>query len=236
MPNARNDRTPAARTAVSPIDDDLGDLPTSRETPPAARGKGDRLAFLLGFVRDPSSVGSVVPSSNRLERRMVHNARIAEARTVVELGPGTGGTTRALLKAMSPRARLLSIELDPIFHARLTSTVSDLRHFAECASAERISELLAAHRLPAPDAIVSGIPFSAMPTAVGERIAAAISAALAPGGRFVAYQVTPWVSTYTSPHLGPPKFEVELWNIPPMRVFTWIKPPAGTVTSASQSA
>jgi phospholipid N-methyltransferase len=91
------------------------------------------------------------------------------------------------------------------------------------AQGERISELLAAHRLPAPDAIVSGIPFSAMPTAVGERIAAAVSAALAPGGRFVAYQVTPWVSTYTSPHLGPPKFEVELWNIPPMRVFTWVK-------------
>lgn len=231
MHDARNTRTPSARAALSPLDDDLGDLPTSRDAPAAAQGKGDRLAFLLGFLRAPSGVGSVVPSSRRLERRLVHNARIAEARTVVELGPGTGGTTRALLKAMSPRARLLSIELDPIFHARLARTVPDLRHFAECGSAERISELLAAHRLPAPDAIVSGIPFSAMPTAVGERIAAAVSAALAPGGRFVAYQVTPWVSTYTSPHLGPPKSEREAWNIPPMRVFSWIKPSIDTARS-----
>jgi phospholipid N-methyltransferase len=161
----------------------------------------------------------------------VNNARIAEARTVVELGPGTGGTTRAFLKAMSPQARLLSIELDPVFHARLAHTARDVRHFAENASAEQIAELLAARRLPAPDAIVSGIPFSAMPRDVGERIAAAVSAVLAPGGRFVAYQVTPWVARYTSPHLGAPKFELEAWNIPPMRVFTWVKPATGAAAA-----
>ena len=227
MPNARNDRTPAARAAASPLDDDLGDLPTSQDALPAASGTGDRLAFLMGFVRDPSGVGSVVPSSHRLERRLVNNARIAEARTVVELGPGTGGTTRAFLKAMSPQSRLLSIELDPVFHSRLARTARDPRHFAECASAERIAELLAARRLPAPDAIVSGIPFSTMPQDVGERIAAAVSAVLAPGGRFVAYQVRPRVAEFTSPHLGVPKFEWEAWNIPPMRVFTWVKPATG---------
>ena len=229
MPNARNDRTPAAHAAVSPMDDDigdLGDLPISQDAPPAASGTGDRLAFLLGFVRDPSGVGSVVPSSHRLERRLVNNARIPEARTVVELGPGTGGTTRAFLKAMRPQARLLSIELDPVFHARLARTARDARHFAENASAECIAELLAARRLPAPDAIVSGIPFSTMPQAVGERIAAAVSAVLAPGGRFVAYQVRPRVAEFTSPHLGTPNFEWEAWNIPPMRVFTWVKPAA----------
>jgi phospholipid N-methyltransferase len=226
MHDARNDRTPTARAAVRPLDDDLGELPTSHEAPPADPGTGDRLAFLLGFVRDPSGVGSVVPSSHRLERRLVTNARIAEARTVVELGPGTGGTTRAFLRAMSPQARLLSIELDPVFHARLARTARDPRHFAECGSAERIAEMLASRRLPAPDAIVSGIPFSTMPQDVGERIAAAVAAVLAPGGRFVAYQVRPRVAEFASPHLGAPKFEWEAWNIPPMRVFTWVKPAA----------
>ena len=223
MHDARNDR-PTARAAVRPLDDDLDDA-----LPPAARGAapaglGDRLAFLMGFVRDPAGVGSVVPSSARLERRLVRNARIAEARTVVELGPGTGGTTRAFLKAMGPQARLMAIELDPVFHARIAATVRDPRLFAECGSAERIADLLAARRLPAPDAIVSGIPFSTMPQDVGERIAAAVADVLAPGGRFVAYQVRPRVAEFTTPHLGAPKFEWEPWNVPPMRVFTWVKP------------
>jgi phosphatidylethanolamine/phosphatidyl-N-methylethanolamine N-methyltransferase len=192
--------------------------------PAPAAGFGDRIAFLRGFVRDPAGVGSIVPSSHRLEQRLVRNARIADARTVVELGPGTGGTTRAFLRAMGPGARLLAIELDPVFHARLADGVRDPRLAVECASAERLGELLAARRLPAPDAIVSGIPFSTMPTEIGERIAAAVFSCLAPGGRFVAYQVRPRVADFASTHFGPPRREWELWNVPPMRVFSWSKP------------
>jgi phospholipid N-methyltransferase len=225
MHDARNESTPRARAAVSPLDDDLSGL-DAPSAPPSGGSLGDRLAFLLGFVRDPAGVGSVVPSSHRLERRLVRNARIAEARTVVELGPGTGGTTRAFLRAMGTQARLVAIELDPVFHARLQSTIRDPRLFVECGSAERIAEYLAARRLPAPEAIVSGIPFSTMPHDIGERIAKTVADVLAPGGRFVAYQVRPQVAAFTAPHLGTPKFEWELWNVPPMRVFTWVKPAA----------
>lgn len=224
MHDARNDRPTSARAAARPLDDDLDDARPAAAGGTGPAGLGDRLAFLMGFVRDPAGVGSVVPSSARLERRLVRNARIAEARTVVELGPGTGGTTRAFLKAMGPQGRLMAIELDPVFHERIASSVRDPRLFAERGSAERIGEMLAARRLPAPDAIVSGIPFSTMPQDVGERIAAAVAAVLAPGGRFVAYQVRPRVAEFTRPHLGAPKFEWEWWNVPPMRVFTWVKP------------
>ncbi len=225
--DARKEPSPSAHAAVRPLDDDLDDDhggPATVAGAGTASGLGDRLAFLRGFVRDPAGVGSVVPSSHRLEQRLVRNARIAEARTVVELGPGTGGTTRAFLRAMGPQSRLVAIELDPQFHARLADTVRDPRLFAECGSAERIAAFLAARRLPAPDAIVSGIPFSTMPQDVGERIAAAVADVLAPGGRFVAYQVRPRVAGFASPHLGTPRFEWEWWNIPPMRVFTWVKP------------
>lgn len=225
MPDSRDPKSPTARAAVSRLDDTLGSegAPARGEPVTGASTLADRLAFLVGFIRDPSGVGSVAPSSARLERRLVRNARIAEARTIVELGPGTGGTTRAFLRAMGPQARLVAIELDPVFHARLSDTIRDPRLFVEHGSAERIAEFLAARRLPAPDAIVSGIPFSTMPQAVGERIAAAVADVLAPGGRFVAYQVRPRVAEFTSPHLGAPKFEWEAWNIPPMRVFTWVR-------------
>lgn len=184
----------------------------------------DRFEFLRGFLRHPAQVGSVVPSSRRLEQRLVRSAGAAQARCVVELGPGTGGTTAALLQAMPASARLLAIELDPNFHQHLQQQLGDSRLMLELASAERLADLLAARRLPAPDAIVSGIPFSTMPPEVSDRIAALVAQVLRPGGRFVAYQVRAHVADFTRPYLGEPEKRWEVINIPPVRVFTWVKP------------
>jgi phospholipid N-methyltransferase len=188
---------------------------------------GDRLAFLRGFLAHPEQVGSVVPSSAFLERRLVHAAEVQRAHTVVELGPGTGGTTRALLAAMRPDARLLAIELSPEFHARLRASLDDGRLIVQLGSAEQLPELLARWRLPAPDAVLSGIPFSTMPAATAERIAVAVAQCLAPGGRFVAYQVRARVAEVVTPHLGAPEIAWEWLNIPPLRVYRWVKPLAG---------
>ncbi len=183
----------------------------------------DDIAFLKGFLQHPDQVGSVIPSSSRLEQRLVRSAALADARCVVELGPGTGGTTRAFLRALPATARLLAIELNPMFHARLGAQLRDPRFSVQLGSAEQIAEFLAAHRLPAPDAVISGIPFSTMPADVADRIAAAIARVLTPGGRFVAYQVRAHVADYTRPHLGEPAKAWEWINIPPVRVFTWRK-------------
>jgi phosphatidylethanolamine/phosphatidyl-N-methylethanolamine N-methyltransferase len=183
----------------------------------------DGAEFLRGFVRNPAQVGSVMPSSSRLEQRLVRNAGIEGAASVVELGPGTGGTTAAFLKALSPQGRLLAIELDPHFHEHLARTLRDPRLALEHGSAEQLAELLIQRRMPPPDAIVSGIPFSTMPPAVSDRIAALIAQVLRPGGRFVAYQVRAHVAGFITPHLGDPDKEWELVNVPPVRVFSWVK-------------
>jgi phospholipid N-methyltransferase len=190
---------------------------------PALRraSRTDPVAFLHEFLRHPQQIGSVVPSSAFLERRLVRAGVIARARTVVELGPGTGGTTRALLRAMAPDARLLAIELSPVFSARLAASIRDPRFALAHGSAEDISTLLATHRMPRADAIVSGIPFSTMRAAVAARIAAELIRSLAPGARFVAYQLRAHVADFVSPYLGAPQREWALLNIPPLRVFTW---------------
>lgn len=186
----------------------------------------DSFEFLRGFARNPSQVGSVVPSSRFLEQRLVREARLSNARTVVEFGPGTGGTTAAFLQAMPPTARLLAVELDREFHRHLCASLDDPRLVLQWGSAERLAEFLAAHRLAAPDAIISGIPFSTMPTEVSARIAATIARVLRPGGRFVAYQVRAHVADFVSPYLGQPEKQWEMVNVPPLRVFTWVKPAA----------
>lgn len=192
--------------------------------PPAFRQLRDHYQFLRGFVRSPAQVGSVIPSSRQLEQRLVRSARVADARMVVELGPGTGGTTSAFLRAMSCTAQLLAIELDVEFHRRLQASIHDPRFSADLGSAERLAEFLSARWLPAPDAVISGIPFSTMPPEVSDRVASAVAGVLRPGGRFVAYQVRAHVAGFVSPYLGMPDKQWEVVNLPPVRVFTWVKP------------
>jgi phosphatidylethanolamine/phosphatidyl-N-methylethanolamine N-methyltransferase len=59
---------------------------------------------------------------------------------------------------------------------------------------------------------------------VSDRIAATIAQVLRPGGRFVAYQVRAHVADFVSPYLGEPDRQWEMVNVPPVRVFTWVKP------------
>jgi phospholipid N-methyltransferase len=181
-----------------------------------------RLAFLQGFLRKPQQVGSVIPSSRFLERRLVELTGVASARLVIELGPGTGGTTRALLRALPADAKLLAIEIDPHF-ASILREHGEPRLIVHEGSAENLAKVLSEHGLGAPDVVLSGIPFSTMEPALGRRIARAIFDVLPAGGRFVAYQVRDRVHDVARPFFGRARVEVELRNIPPMRIFSWRK-------------
>jgi phospholipid N-methyltransferase len=178
--------------------------------------------FFQAFLKSPRVVASVIPSSSFLERRVVTAAAPATASLVVELGAGTGGITRLLLKTMGAHARLLAIERTADFVEnllRINDTRLDVVH--GCASS--IGAELKRRGYPAADAVISGIPFSTLPEALAAEIIAAVHGALSPGGRFVAYQLTNRVADYAQPVMGAPEVQHELCNLPPLRVFTWRK-------------
>ena len=181
-----------------------------------------RFAFFQEFLKHPFQIGSIIPSSRFLEQRILGASAIASATTVVELGSGTGGTTRAILDAMPKDARLLSIEINPHLHT-LVSGIEDERLIAHLGSACELKTIMSMYGLDAPEVVISGIPFSTMNNSDGAQVIAAISSQLAPNGRFVAYQVSRQVATLCRPILGPERVAMELLNIPPMRVFQWEK-------------
>ncbi|WP_043768559.1 class I SAM-dependent methyltransferase [Algiphilus aromaticivorans] len=189
------------------------------------RDERHSLAFFRGFLRKPEVVGSVIPSSRFLERRVVASCELGEARCVVELGPGTGGTTRALLAAMPSQAHLLAVEVEADF-VEVLAQHEDPRLIARQGSAEAIAELLADNGLPAADVVVSGIPFSTIGEEAGRAVIDAVWGSLAPGGRFVAYQFRDRVAQVARPRMGEPIAARELLNIPPMHVYCWRKPAA----------
>jgi phospholipid N-methyltransferase len=181
-----------------------------------------RFLFLKEFLKHPLQIGSVIPSSGFLEQRILDVAGITSATSIVELGSGTGGTTRAILRTMSRDARLLSIEINPRFHA-MVGAIQDDRLIAHLGSAADLGKIISTYGLDAPEVIISGIPFSTLDTAEGCRVIEAVSSLLAPNGRFVAYQVSGRVATLCRPVLGPARMRLELLNIPPMRVYQWEK-------------
>ena len=155
----------------------------------------EHAAFLAEFLRNPFSVGSVAPSSRWLAARMVREARLAGAGTVVELGPGTGAITRAIVRELDAGTRFLAIESNEAFAAALVSGFPRARVLND--TAERLPELLAAAGCPSADCILSSLPFAAFPRALQDRLLDAVVRGLAPGGRFVTYAYIPaaWLAT-----------------------------------------
>lgn len=180
------------------------------------------VTFFNGFLKHPQQVGSVIPSSRFLKQRIITMAEVASAHSLIELGPGTGGTTRSILNAMPTDARLLAIEINPGFLPVLYQ-IQDPRLVIHNGNAVDLAEAVNACQLDPPDVIISGIPFSTMPADFGLAIINNISQALAVGGRFVAYQFRDRVETLAQRVFGPAQVEFELRNIPPIRVYRWQK-------------
>jgi phospholipid N-methyltransferase len=191
-----------------------------RSGPREVRGEARGL-FLRDFLRRPRQVASVIPSSRFLERRIVRSARLGSARLVVELGPGTGGTTRAILRSLPRDARLLCVEINPRFARVVAEAIDDPRLIVHSGDARHLPAILEKHGLGPADVVFSGIPFSTMPRELGLEVLRSVRSVLAPGGRFVAYQVRDRVGSLGRQVFGEPEVETELLNVPPVRVFRW---------------
>jgi phospholipid N-methyltransferase len=178
------------------------------------------IAFFKGFLRHPGVVGSIVPSSTFLARRLA--ATLCGAREVVELGPGTGAVTHALLEVLAPRARLLAIELDDEFAAMLEAE-HDERLIVHRGNATQLAAVLARHGLHRVDAIVSGIPFSTMHAEAGRHLLQQVWSSLRPSGTFIAYQLRGDVARLAREVMGAPHVGFELRNVPPLRIYSWRK-------------
>src|SRR6185503_18738237 len=86
-----------------------------RSTGKAARLRHEHVLFLKKFLRAPIQIGAVAPSSAGLAELITADIGLEQARLVVELGPGTGAFTGAIERRMRPDAKLVAVEVDPVF-------------------------------------------------------------------------------------------------------------------------
>src|ERR1043166_9666616 len=109
----RQDRTGAAdrQPRVANSRYATGDL----AVPMVATTAAEHLNFLRGLILRPKNVGAVAPSSPALARAIAAQVDTARPGPVLELGPGTGVVTEAVVEHGVAEERLIAIEYDADF-------------------------------------------------------------------------------------------------------------------------
>src|SRR6201981_148948 len=79
----------------------------------------DEVRFLRSWIEKPLHVGAVMPSGRFLARTMAQYVDPYASGPVVELGPGTGAITSALIEHGVDQKRLVLVEYNPGFCALL---------------------------------------------------------------------------------------------------------------------
>ncbi|ESZ13541.1 phospholipid N-methyltransferase PmtA [Mesorhizobium sp. L48C026A00] len=75
----------------------------------------DELKFFKGWIDKPKAVGSIVPTSSITARKMASVVNPMSGLPVLEVGPGTGVITRAILAHGVKPENLYAVEYSPDF-------------------------------------------------------------------------------------------------------------------------
>jgi phosphatidylethanolamine/phosphatidyl-N-methylethanolamine N-methyltransferase len=144
--------------------------------------------FVAEALADFGTVGAIAPSSRYLTRAMLRPLPLENARVVVELGPGTGVMTRALLDTLPRNATLLAFEINERFARHLQSSISDPRLVVIHAPAEELAEELNRRGYRHVDAILSSLAMGLMSDRQRHALLSEISIRLKKKGTFTQYQ------------------------------------------------
>lgn len=178
----------------------------------------EQFEFLRGLIASPKGVGAIAPSSAALARAIALQADPDQPGEVLELGPGTGVVTEALIARGFEPERITAIEYDPEFVRRVRE---------RCPGVNVIEgDAFALNRTLRPEdtgycAIISGIPLLNWPPDRRQALIAAALDRVRPHAPFIqfSYGLTP-------PVPATDRFDVRraavIWaNLPPARVWVY---------------
>jgi phospholipid N-methyltransferase len=118
--------------------------------------------FAEEALADFSTTAAIAPSSHHLAAAMLKPLPLAQARVVVEFGPGTGAITQALLNELPPLATLLVFEINLRFYNYLKTRFSDPRLVLIHSSAENMDLELRQRGYLEVDAVASSLGLGLM--------------------------------------------------------------------------
>ena len=183
----------------------------------------DEVTFLRSWLEKPLATGAVMPSGKALARVMASYVDPHASGPVIELGPGTGPVTEALVRRGVDPARLFLVEFNPSF-CRLLRTRYPAATVVQ-GDAYSLKRLLQNIIREPASAVVSGLPLLTKPLRTRLRV---IGDALSLAQRDAPFIQFTYAMTTAPVPKGFARFEAEasdrIWlNFPPARVWIYRK-------------
>ncbi len=182
----------------------------------------DEVSFIRSWLERPLSTGAVAPSSKILARTMARYVDPNSSGPVVELGPGTGPVTEALVEAGVDPSRLVLVEFNPTFCRLLRARYPQATLVQGDAYSMR--RLLESLLLEPAAAVVSGLPLMTKPIKMRLRLLRDAFDLMLPSAPFVqfTYSVASPVPTRLKGVTAEPSERIWM-NLPPARVWVYRK-------------
>lgn len=177
-------------------------------------------SFLREFLKANRMVGSMLPSSRFLSKKMLDPIAFDSAKVIVELGPGTGVFTKELLSKMTKDSNLVVIELNDAFFNKLQSKLKAPHLHLVHGSATELNSILSQLNLPKADYILSSLPLSNFPTALRNTILDAMSTNLQAEGKLIQFQYTRGLKKLYQHYFTDVKITYTALNFPPAFIYT----------------
>lgn len=183
----------------------------------------DEYRFVRGWVGNRKSIGAVSPSSRALARLMVKQADPDPSGYTLELGPGTGVFTQALIDAGIPAGRIIAVEHNDEFCRLLAKRFPALNVVQ--GDAFDLDKTLAAYNGTRFSAALSGLPLLSFPKPLRLKCVEAVLDRLAPGRGMIQFSYGPNGPVEAiRGRIAVTKSKWVLMNLPPARVWTYKRP------------
>jgi phosphatidylethanolamine/phosphatidyl-N-methylethanolamine N-methyltransferase len=180
----------------------------------------DTTRFFRAWMDKPLQVGAIAPSSAALARAIANEVDVDSIGPVIELGPGTGAVTEALVEHGILPDRLVLVEFNPVFCEMLRARYP--KALIVEGDAYDLIQHLETCPISAASAVVSGLPLYAR--TVERRVSLLRQAfkLLAPGAPFIqfTYAVTSPIPRQTPKVISHGSTRIWL-NLPPARIWTY---------------
>ena len=179
------------------------------------------MRFLCQFIRHPNQVGAIVPSGHSLCKHIAKTALQGLQQPdgyILELGPGTGVVTQALINGGAHADKIICVENNPKFIISLQKQFSHSTIIAD--GAENIRSILTHKNIEQVPVIISSLPLLSLPSTLRLQVIQAITQCLVPGGTLVQFTYG-LPSPYRGFHqlLQPVHKKLIICNMPP--AFVW---------------
>jgi phosphatidylethanolamine/phosphatidyl-N-methylethanolamine N-methyltransferase len=182
----------------------------------------DEVRFIRSWIEKPLSIGAVTPSGRALARAMAAYVDPNSSGPVIELGPGTGPVTEALVARGIDPARLILLEFDPTF-CRLLRRRYPAATVVQ-GDAYSLKRVLGSHLAAPAAAVVSGLPLFTKPLKTRLKLVHEAFALMLPGAPFVQFTYATVAPIPKALDRVRSEASERIWmNIPPARIWVYRK-------------